>query len=615
MSDGSGGAGLHMSPENVRTAFEMTSSGVEVIQQIRELTQNALEATGRANAADGLLKRVFLMPHKDNPEYLCIMDTGDGMTKDQLYELTGMFSSGNEQGVTKNFGIGFKIAVFPHNKLGIVIESWKEGKGVAGEIRYFPEINDYVFYNREFETPEGKVFQDVYDLPEGKCPFPLGSGTRITLKGNTGLPTVDCPEGERGGFRWVAHAVNERFYTVPEETIIHIHSPRVEDGEEKIEHNIAHGQKYFLDRDSENLHGEMQVTDSNLNKFTARWWVLPKRNSVGKNYYRSSGHTALLYQNELHEVTNSNTHSNNELRNFGVNQRCVIYIEPDTTTALVQANAQRNGLLVNGKKIDWAGIQEDFSQRIPAEITNALNADYSDTKDVVDRIKERLAASARKNASKNKTIEREDGNVAHDKEHEKEEEVPAFKRTGDKNVPPRPYKPGRHGPIRKTLPVSEIDADIAEIVRGAELLTSGAIGIVMSDEDDGMAGHYSDISRILTIQRQWRPYLEMKREMLQKFQFLCGSNWDDTLEESFTDLILEEHAVDLGERIHIIRKFADTHDAWNWTNLTKLGFSSEAISLAAMPTERRNQAIIQKIRDSQLYIKNKASRHETRATV
>ena len=69
MSDGMGGAGLHMSPENVRTAFEMTSSGVEVIQQIRELTKNALEATGRANAIDGMTKDVFLMPHEDIPEY------------------------------------------------------------------------------------------------------------------------------------------------------------------------------------------------------------------------------------------------------------------------------------------------------------------------------------------------------------------------------------------------------------------------------------------------------------------------------------------------------------------------------------------------------------------
>ena len=613
MSDGLGGASLYISQENVRFAFEQTSSGVEVLQQIRELTQNALEATGRANAVDGKPQHILLKPHSENPEYLCIMDTGDGMTKSQLYDLLGLYTSGNEQGITKNFGIGFKIAVLRYNPLGVVIESWKDGEGVTGEIRYFPEKGDYAFYNREFETPEGSIFQDVYELPEGSCPFPEGSGTRITLKGATGLPTVDCPEGERGGFRWVTHAVNERFYTIPEETTIRIHSPRGEN--EDVEYNIAHGQKHHLDKDSGNLRGEMQVTDSNLNKFTARWWVLPKRNSMGKNYYRSSGHTALLYQNELHEVTNSNTHSNNELRNFGVNQRCVIYIEPDTTTAQVQANAQRNGLLVNGKKIDWAGIQEDFSQRIPEEITNALNADYSDTKDVVDRIKERLAASARKNANKNKTIEREDGNVAHDKEHEKDEEIPAFKRKGDENVPPRRYRPGVGGTKQKRLPVAQINADIEKIVRGIELNASGAMDIVMSDEDDGMAGHYSDISKKLTIQRQWRPYLEMKREMLQKFQSLCGSNWDDTLEESFTNLILEEHAVDVGERIHLIIKFADTHNAWNRTNLTERGFSSEAISLAAMPTERRNQAIIQKIRDSQLYIKNKASRHETRATV
>ena len=614
MGDGLGGASLFISQKNVRTAFEMTSSGVEVLQQIRELTQNALEATARANAIDGKPKHIVLKPHDENPEYLCIMDTGDGMTKSQLYDLLGLYTSGNAQGVTKNFGIGFKIAVLRHNPLGVVIESWKDGEGVTGEIRYFPEIGDYAYFNREFDTPEGRVFQDVYELPEGSCPFPEGSGTRITLKGATGLPTIDCPEGERGGFRWVAHAVNERFYKVPEETTIRIHSIHGKENEE-VEYNIAHGQKHYLDRDSGELRGKMQVTDSNLHKFTAHWWVLPKRNSAGKNYYRSSGHTALLYQNELHEVTNSTTHSNNELRNFGVNQRCVIYIEPNTTTALVQANAQRNGLLVNGKKIDWAGIQEDFSQRIPAEITNALNADYSDTKDVIDRIKERLAASARKNANKNRTIKRKDGNVSHDKEHEEEEEVPAFPRVGPRRVPPRPYKPGVNGPKRKILPVAEINADIEKIINGIELNASGAMDIVMSDEDDGMAGHYSDISKKLTIQRQWRPYLEMKREILHKLQSLCGSNWDDTLEEAFTSRILEEHAVDIGERINLIRRFAESHEAWNRTNLTEHGFSSEAISLAAMPTERRTRTIIAKLRDLQLYLDNKISRHKTRAIV
>ena len=107
----------------------------------------------------------------------------------------------------------------------------------------------------------------------------------------------------------------------------------------------------------------------------------------------------------------------------------------------------------------------------------------------------------------------------------------------------------------------------------------------------------------------------MKREILHKLQSLCGSNWDDTLEEAFTSRILEEHAVDIGERINLIRRFAESHEAWNRTNLTEHGFSSEAISLAAMPTERRTRTIIAKLRDLQLYLDNKISRHKTRAIV
>ena len=98
--------------------------------------------------------RQYFSEHKVRK--LCVIDNGVGMDGEDLRKLMNyMFSSGKQQGVTGNFGIGAKVAGLTHSPNGMVYQVWKEGHGYFGILMKHPENDQYGL--RQFETEDGDL--------------------------------------------------------------------------------------------------------------------------------------------------------------------------------------------------------------------------------------------------------------------------------------------------------------------------------------------------------------------------------------------------------------------------------------------------------------------------
>ena len=101
------------------------------LQYLRELTQNAIEAVQRTGKSGTIIWDVDWISYDlGGPMKVCIVDTGDGMTGDDMIRfINQLSSSGSEQSFTGNYGVGAKIAAATKNPAGVIYQSWKHGDG------------------------------------------------------------------------------------------------------------------------------------------------------------------------------------------------------------------------------------------------------------------------------------------------------------------------------------------------------------------------------------------------------------------------------------------------------------------------------------------------------
>ena len=103
-------------------------------QFLRELTQNSIEAIARTGGPGEIVWQVvpaFFFPEsRQFGRKLSISDSGDGMTGQELEQfINQLASSGSQQSLDGNYGLGGKIACASRNPAGVVYQSWKNGEG------------------------------------------------------------------------------------------------------------------------------------------------------------------------------------------------------------------------------------------------------------------------------------------------------------------------------------------------------------------------------------------------------------------------------------------------------------------------------------------------------
>lgn len=368
------------------------------LQFLRELNQNAIEAVLRTPAKKGEVVwdvdwTSFELGDYPNPK-LCIIDNGDGMTGEEMVQyINQLSSSGSEQTMGGNYGVGAKIAAATRNHAGLLYISWKNGRGWMIHLWRDPRG---VYGLQQFERPDGTHghFTEVEDSV--KPDLIKDHGTKIVLLGmDLDANTMQAPAGAMSPSRWIAKYLNSRYFTVPPGVEVRAREgwdfPRT-DKDRNVLRKLM-GQEQYLKEHSESS-GTVALTGA-----TARWWILKDEPAITNNsgFIESSGHVAALYKGELYEMMTARA-GRARLQNFGVlfgTNQVVIYIEPNPPSGVpLTTNTARTNILMGGGPLPWADWEAEFRENMPAAITKLMEEIAAKTTptDNEKSIRERLKA-------------------------------------------------------------------------------------------------------------------------------------------------------------------------------------------------------------------------------
>ncbi|MDE0411712.1 MAG: hypothetical protein OXI37_05815 [Gammaproteobacteria bacterium] len=388
------GNALPMTVHNVGFLLDRLGQDCSPLQFLRELTQNGIEAITRTNQLGQIVWDVDWISYDlvGGPMKLCITDTGDGMTGEEMQQfINQLSSSGSKQSISANYGVGAKIAAATKNPAGVIYQSWKDGQGW---MIHLEKSNTGEYGLRQWELADGN-FSHYFLLDDSVKPDLIKqSGTKVVLLGPSDYTsTMIAPEGTASPSRWISKYLNTRYYCFPEGTTVKVREgwdfPR-NDTDRNVLRTIT-GQKQYLD-DHCTSSGEQKLEFANV-----KWWILKDEPALTNNsgFIESAGHMAALYQDELYDQATSRA-GTAMLQQFGIlfgMRFVVLYVEPVTNdTSMLTTNTARTTLLINGEKLPWSDWAYEFRENMPAELAQFVQekALASTEKDHVKSIKDRL---------------------------------------------------------------------------------------------------------------------------------------------------------------------------------------------------------------------------------
>jgi hypothetical protein len=389
-----GGKPLPMSVHNVGFLLDRLGRDCSPLQYLRELTQNAIEAVTRSGASGQIIWDVdWISFDLGGPMKVCIVDTGDGMTGDEMIRfINQLSSSGAEQSFTGNYGVGAKISAATKNPAGVIYQSWKDGNGYMIQLEKIAATGEYGL--RQWELEDGN-YSHYIPLEDAVKPEEIGThGTKVILLGAKASDSTIAPPADASSpSRWISKYLNTRYFQLPPGVTIKARegwdNPRT-DRDRNVLRNIT-GQKQYLDQHAA---ASGVVT---LSGAKAHWWILKDEPAISNNsgFIDSAGHVAALYQNELYDRATSRA-GMALLLNFGIlfgYRFVVIYLEPTPEKGQsLTTNTARTTLLLNGEKLPWEDWAYEFREKMPkrlAEFVSEKAAALSE-KDHISSIKERL---------------------------------------------------------------------------------------------------------------------------------------------------------------------------------------------------------------------------------
>lgn len=392
-----GAKSLPMSVDNVGFLLDRLGQDCAPLQFLRELTQNGIEAIVRKGQPGQIVWDVdwYLYDLAGGPMKLCITDTGDGMTGDEMIRFINQLSaSGGVQSFSQNYGVGAKIAAATRNPAGVLYHSWKEGEGSQIHLRKDPETGEYGL--RQFELADGD-YAHYFPLEDALKPEIIGNhGTKVILFGiSNSEQTIDPPEGAPSPSRWISKYLNTRYFRFPEGVTVKARegwdAPR-SDTNRNVLRTIT-GQKAYLD-------GHCEASGCQpLSEARVHWWILKEEPAISSNsgFIESGGHFAALYQDELYDRYTARS-GTAQLQQFGIifgTRQVVLYVEPcpkDSTR--LTTNTARTSLLLDGDRLPLADWAYEFRENLPKKLKDFINdkAAAVSEHDHLKNIKERLKA-------------------------------------------------------------------------------------------------------------------------------------------------------------------------------------------------------------------------------
>jgi hypothetical protein len=373
-------------------------------QWAREFLKNAIEADASkvefgiewsAVEKSGLYRRT-------------IIDNGLGMSKDELLRFFSTLGEGAKRigGIHDNFGVGAKIASLPWNPEGIVVISYKDGKGAMIQIELDPDTAEYQLIEYQSERGTSYVINpaEVADWGEdvnwgSVVPdWAREHGTAITLLGTEDAPdtVLGNPKAGERDIKGLSVYLNTRFWNLSqvEVTVTELRSerktswpqgPNDRDDSRRPNNRRVMGAKHYLDavKSSNGVLAAAGTVQLDNNRVAAHWFLWEGDRPNIHSYAKKPGYIAVKYKDELFDLTTHKAH----FRGFGVaeakvQQNLTIILEPqlfDPQIGLwgVHPDQSRNRLIFtgNGEKgatlplADW-GLE--FAENMPDEIREAI---------------------------------------------------------------------------------------------------------------------------------------------------------------------------------------------------------------------------------------------------
>jgi hypothetical protein len=343
------------------------------LQFLRELTVNGLDAIAALPARAG--GRVVwdldwqrLEASGGRVRKLTVIDTGTGMTPDQLGRyINQLASSSREQSHTANFGVGAKVAAGSRNPHGLEYRSWHQGHGALVRFKRHPdgrwglEPQPWPDGHHDYWRPLGE--QDKPWLLRGQ-----DHGTQVVLLGRHERDdtTQAPPSVSDARQHWITRYLNGRFRQFPDgiEVLVREHHARAQTGQL----TPAQGERAHVERRAI-CGGTVELSDA-----VACWWVLDadhraRRRQAGT--WTSSGHIVAVHGDELYDRLAQTRGGYGRLQDFGVRfgyERVVIHLEPAVEPDRVQANTARTMLLLDHEPLPWTRWGDEFTAAMPDEI-------------------------------------------------------------------------------------------------------------------------------------------------------------------------------------------------------------------------------------------------------
>ncbi len=389
---------LPMSVDNVGFLLDRLGEDCAPLQYLRELTQNSIEAIERTGEPGTITWDVDWISYDlgGGPMKLCLTDTGDGMTGEEMQKfINQLSSSGVKQSFSSNYGVGAKIAAATRNPAGVVYQSWKNGDGYMILLDKNLESGNYGL--RQWELDDG-TFSFHFPMENDVKPDTIDDhGTKVILLGSEpDSSTIEPPKEAAAPSRWISKYLNTRYFTFPENVVVKAREgwdfPR-SDKDRNVLRTIT-GQKRYLDQ-----HCEKSGVHS-LEAARVHWWILKDEPAISNNsgFIESAGHAAALYQNELYDRATARA-GTAMIQQFGILfgvRFVVLYVEPtpDDPESMT-TNTARTTLLLNKDKLPWSDWAYEFRQTMPKELSDFVksHASAATEKDHLKSIKDRLKNS------------------------------------------------------------------------------------------------------------------------------------------------------------------------------------------------------------------------------
>ncbi|PYL37340.1 MAG: hypothetical protein DMF34_10765, partial [Verrucomicrobia bacterium] len=389
---------LAMTVHNIGFLLDRLGQDCHPLQFVRELTKNSIEAIERSGS-DGVIVWDYepVAFELNGVRRLCIVDTGDGMTGEEMVKFINQLSSSvSKQSLQGNYGVGAKIAATTRNPAGVSYFSWKDGQGSMILLHRDDLTGQYGLKQWERADHSWMHYLPIED--ELKPLAIKDHGTMVVLHGQSDTDnTLLAPTGAAAPRRWITRYLNTRYFQIPSNVQISCREGNLLVGgaaDDPGTRRTVLGQAEYLKR-----YGETNDTVM-LSGATTHWWIIRDRDEDQTDpiekyagHLESTGHVAALYQNELYEMTTGRG-GMSRLQQFGITfgyQRVVIYIEP-SANPLLTTNTARTSLLIGNEPLPWIEWAAEFRQKLPIELKNFVEsrAPEATSTDFIKSIRDRL---------------------------------------------------------------------------------------------------------------------------------------------------------------------------------------------------------------------------------